>query len=128
MNILVEFMFCELLQNVVSNIYMVTLLLKGFLVGSYGLTWALKNSSKISKLAILNSPLTSSSPIPGLFQQLRFCALMLPMNAPLNLMDKPILYYSFLDVSLDFSVWGFAVTKIDFELIDLQNLSRLIVN
>lgn len=49
-----------------------TLLLKGFLVGSYGLTWALKNSSKISKLAILNSPLTDSSPIPGLFQKLRF--------------------------------------------------------
>ncbi|XP_061354094.1 uncharacterized protein LOC133298775 [Gastrolobium bilobum] len=43
----------------------------GFLVGSYGLTWALKNSSRISKLAILNSPLTVSSVIPGLFQQLR---------------------------------------------------------
>ncbi|KAK7381558.1 hypothetical protein VNO80_00103 [Phaseolus coccineus] len=38
---------------------------------SYGLTSALKNSSKISKLAILNSPLTDSSSIPGLFQQLR---------------------------------------------------------
>lgn len=49
-----------------------SLVVQGFLVGSYGLTWALKNSSKISKLAILNSPLTSSSPIPGLFQQLRF--------------------------------------------------------
>ncbi|CAN0858606.1 Cis-3-alkyl-4-alkyloxetan-2-one decarboxylase [Linum grandiflorum] len=46
-------------------------LLKGFLVGSYGLTWALKNASKISKLAILNTPLTVSSPVPGLFQQLR---------------------------------------------------------
>lgn len=45
--------------------------MKGFLVGSYGLTWALKNTSKILKLAILNSPLTVSSPIPGLFQQLR---------------------------------------------------------
>ncbi|CAK7356950.1 unnamed protein product [Dovyalis caffra] len=43
----------------------------GFLVGSYGLTWALKNKSKISKLAILNSPVTVSSPVPGLFQQLR---------------------------------------------------------
>lgn len=40
-------------------------------MGSYGLTWALKNPSKISKLAILNSPLTASSPLPGLFQQLR---------------------------------------------------------
>ncbi|XP_028766388.1 uncharacterized protein LOC114724238 isoform X1 [Neltuma alba] len=47
------------------------LVVQGFLVGSYGLTWALKNSSKISKLAILNSPLTVSSPIPKLFQQLR---------------------------------------------------------
>ncbi|KAK9229456.1 hypothetical protein WN944_022418 [Citrus x changshan-huyou] len=47
------------------------ILLKGFLVGSYGLTWALKNPSRISKLAILNSPLTASSPLPGLFQQLR---------------------------------------------------------
>lgn len=48
------------------------LVLKGFLVGSYGLTWTLKNPSRISKLAILNSPLTVSSPVPGLFQQLRF--------------------------------------------------------
>nr|GME16079.1 haloalkane dehalogenase [Ipomoea batatas] len=47
------------------------LVVQGFLVGSYGLTWALKNPSKISKLAILNSPLTPSSPVPGLFQQLR---------------------------------------------------------
>ncbi|PIA25257.1 hypothetical protein AQUCO_12000004v1 [Aquilegia coerulea] len=47
------------------------LVVQGFLVGSYGLTWALKNSSRISKLTILNSPLTVSSPIPGLFQQLR---------------------------------------------------------
>ncbi|CAL8133028.1 unnamed protein product [Prunus armeniaca] len=44
---------------------------QGFLVGSYGLTWALKNRSRISKLAILNSPLTVSSPVPGLFKQLR---------------------------------------------------------
>ncbi|XP_007023283.2 PREDICTED: haloalkane dehalogenase [Theobroma cacao] len=47
------------------------LVVQGFLVGSYGLTWALKNPSKISKLAILNTPLTVSSPIPGLFQKLR---------------------------------------------------------
>ncbi|KAL8139377.1 hypothetical protein V2J09_005398 [Rumex salicifolius] len=47
------------------------LVVQGFLVGSYGLTWALKNPDRISKLAILNSPLTVSSPIPGLFQQLR---------------------------------------------------------
>ncbi|KAG5537493.1 hypothetical protein RHGRI_024809 [Rhododendron griersonianum] len=47
------------------------LVVQGFLVGSYGLTWALKNPSKIAKLAIFNSPLTVSSPIPGLFQQLR---------------------------------------------------------
>ena len=49
-----------------------TFSMKGFLVGSFGLTWALKNPSKILKLAILNSPLTISSPIPGLFQKLRF--------------------------------------------------------
>ena len=49
-----------------------TFSMKGFLVGSFGLTWALKNPSKILKLAILNSPLTVSSPIPGLFQKLRF--------------------------------------------------------
>ncbi|KAH7866218.1 hypothetical protein Vadar_017252 [Vaccinium darrowii] len=48
-----------------------SLVVQGFLVGSYGLTWALKNPSKITKLAIFNSPLTVSSPIPGLFQQLR---------------------------------------------------------
>ncbi|XP_062154364.1 uncharacterized protein LOC133862551 isoform X1 [Alnus glutinosa] len=47
------------------------LVVQGFLVGSYGLTWALKNTSKILKLAILNSPLTVSSPVPGLFQKLR---------------------------------------------------------
>ncbi|KAK3411074.1 hypothetical protein EUGRSUZ_J03079 [Eucalyptus grandis] len=47
------------------------LVVQGFLVGSFGLTWALKNPSQISKLAILNSPLTASSPVPGLFQQLR---------------------------------------------------------
>ncbi|XP_034696097.1 cis-3-alkyl-4-alkyloxetan-2-one decarboxylase isoform X1 [Vitis riparia] len=47
------------------------LVVQGFLVGSFGLTWALKNPSRISKLAILNSPLTASSPVPGLFQQLR---------------------------------------------------------
>ncbi|TVU16318.1 hypothetical protein EJB05_39875, partial [Eragrostis curvula] len=47
------------------------LVVQGFLVGSYGLTWALKNSSKVLKLAILNSPLTVSSPLPGVLQQLR---------------------------------------------------------
>ncbi|XP_028057602.1 uncharacterized protein LOC114261530 [Camellia sinensis] len=48
------------------------LVVQGFLVGSYGLTWALKNPSRILKLAILNSPITDSSPVPGLFQKLRF--------------------------------------------------------
>ncbi|KAK4794398.1 hypothetical protein SAY86_012392 [Trapa natans] len=47
------------------------LVVQGFLVGSYGLTWALKNPGRISKLVIMNSPLTVSSPIPGLFQKLR---------------------------------------------------------
>ncbi|KAL7617494.1 hypothetical protein Lser_V15G01280 [Lactuca serriola] len=47
------------------------LVVQGFLVGSYGLTWALKNPSRISKLVIMNTPLTASSPVPGLFQQLR---------------------------------------------------------
>lgn len=63
--------FDKLLQvlGLESPFFLVT---QGFLVGSYGLTWALKNPTRISKLAILNSPLTVSSPIPGLFQQLRF--------------------------------------------------------
>ncbi|KAI4379266.1 hypothetical protein MLD38_005586 [Melastoma candidum] len=47
------------------------LVVQGFLVGSFGLTWALKNSSRISKLVILNSPITTTSPTPGLFQKLR---------------------------------------------------------
>ncbi|XP_073107209.1 uncharacterized protein [Elaeis guineensis] len=47
------------------------LVVQGFIVGSYGLTWALKNSNKITKLTILNSPLNVSSPLPGLFQKLR---------------------------------------------------------
>ncbi|KAK1364021.1 Cis-3-alkyl-4-alkyloxetan-2-one decarboxylase [Heracleum sosnowskyi] len=47
------------------------LVVQGFLVGSFGLTWALKNPTRILKLAIMNSPLTASSPTPGLFQQLR---------------------------------------------------------
>ncbi|XP_047316932.1 haloalkane dehalogenase isoform X2 [Impatiens glandulifera] len=49
-----------------------SLVVQGFLVGSYGLTWALKNPSRIQKLAILNSPLTDSSPVPGLFKQLSY--------------------------------------------------------
>ncbi|KAL4179845.1 hypothetical protein AMTRI_Chr13g122140 [Amborella trichopoda] len=49
----------------------VILVIQGFLVGSYGLTWALKNPSRVSKITILNSPLTVSSSIPGLFQKLR---------------------------------------------------------
>ncbi|KAJ8452825.1 hypothetical protein Cgig2_014588 [Carnegiea gigantea] len=48
------------------------LVVQGFLVGSYGLTWALKNPGRVSKLAILNTPLTASSPVPGLFQKLSY--------------------------------------------------------
>ncbi|KAF3450907.1 hypothetical protein FNV43_RR06996 [Rhamnella rubrinervis] len=51
-----------------SPFYLVS---QGFLVGSYGLTWVLKNPSRVSQIAILNSPLTVSSPTPGLFQKLR---------------------------------------------------------
>lgn len=47
------------------------LLTQGFIVGSYGLTWALNNPSRVSKLAVLNTPLTPSAPLPSLFQQLR---------------------------------------------------------
>lgn len=47
------------------------LVAQGFIVGSYGLTWALKNPERISKLAILNSPLTSAASLPGVFQQMR---------------------------------------------------------
>ncbi|XP_024521271.1 uncharacterized protein LOC9644099 [Selaginella moellendorffii] len=47
------------------------LVTQGFLVGSFGLTWALKNTERVSKLVILNTPLTPSAPLPGLFNQLR---------------------------------------------------------
>ncbi|KAL1565025.1 cis-3-alkyl-4-alkyloxetan-2-one decarboxylase [Salvia divinorum] len=47
------------------------LVVQGIVVG---LTWALKNQSRVSKLAILNTPLTTSSPFPWLFQQLSFYA------------------------------------------------------
>ncbi|CAA2996453.1 haloalkane dehalogenase [Olea europaea subsp. europaea] len=47
------------------------LVVQGFLVGSYGLTWALNNPSRISKLGIMNTQLTVSSPLPGLFNNLR---------------------------------------------------------
>lgn len=52
-----------------SPFFLVT---QGFLVGSYGLTWALKNPNRITKLVIFNSPLTTSASIPNLFWQLRF--------------------------------------------------------
>ncbi|PKU85766.1 uncharacterized protein LOC110114351 isoform X1 [Dendrobium catenatum] len=47
------------------------LVIQGYLVGSYGLTWALRNSDKVSKIAILNSPLSVQSSLPSLFQKLR---------------------------------------------------------
>lgn len=40
-------------------------------MGSYGLTWAVKNSDKVLKVVILNTPLSVSSQLPGLFQKLR---------------------------------------------------------
>ena len=59
-------------EILVSNVAIFPFIsLQGFLVGSYGLTWALNNSNKVLKLAIMNSPLTVSSPVPGLFQQLK---------------------------------------------------------
>ncbi|XP_022869561.1 uncharacterized protein LOC111388963 [Olea europaea var. sylvestris] len=48
------------------------LVVQGFLVGSYGLTWALNNPSRISKLGIMNTQLTVSSPLPGLFNNLSY--------------------------------------------------------
>ncbi|KAH7688516.1 Haloalkane dehalogenase protein [Dioscorea alata] len=51
-----------------SPFFLVT---QGFLVGSYGLTWAVKNSDKVLKVVILNTPLSVSSQLPGLFQKLR---------------------------------------------------------
>ncbi|CAK9185622.1 unnamed protein product [Ilex paraguariensis] len=61
----------DILLDVLEIKSPIFLVIQGFLVGSYGLTWAVKNQSRIMKLAILNTPLTVSSPIPGLFQQLR---------------------------------------------------------
>ncbi|CAI7931757.1 unnamed protein product [Closterium sp. NIES-54] len=54
--------------NVTQPFYLVV---HGYLVGSYGLTWALKNASRLKGLAILNTPLSASSPLPQIFQQLR---------------------------------------------------------
>ncbi|CAI5486573.1 unnamed protein product, partial [Closterium sp. Naga37s-1] len=54
--------------NVTEPFYLVV---HGYLVGSYGLTWALKNCSRLKGLAILNTPLSPSSPLPQIFQQLR---------------------------------------------------------
>lgn len=51
-----------------SPFFLVT---QGFIVGSYGLTWALKNPEKVAKLVVLNGPLSSSAPLPGIFQQMR---------------------------------------------------------
>lgn len=48
------------------------LVVQGFILGSYGLTWALKNPTRVSHLAILNTPLTPRAPLPGVFTQLRF--------------------------------------------------------
>ncbi|KAH7288365.1 hypothetical protein KP509_31G023700 [Ceratopteris richardii] len=47
------------------------LVTQGFIVGSYGLTWALKNSDRVAKLIVLNGPLTPSAPLPSVFQQMR---------------------------------------------------------
>lgn len=47
------------------------LVTQGFIVGSYGLTWALKNPDRVVKLVVLNGPLSSLAPLPGIFQQLR---------------------------------------------------------
>ncbi|CAI5990236.1 unnamed protein product [Closterium sp. NIES-65] len=54
--------------NVTEPFYLVV---HGYLVGSYGLTWALKSASRLKGLAILNTPLSPSSPLPQIFQQLR---------------------------------------------------------
>ncbi|CAI5493174.1 unnamed protein product [Closterium sp. Naga37s-1] len=54
--------------NVTQPFYLVV---HGYLVGSYGLTWALNNASRLKGLAILNTPLSASSPLPQIFQQLR---------------------------------------------------------
>lgn len=56
-------------MDIPSPFYLVT---QGFIVGSYGLTWALKNPTRIKKLVAINTPLTPSAPLPGIFQQLRF--------------------------------------------------------
>lgn len=47
------------------------LVVQGFILGSYGLTWALKHPERLAKLAILNTPLTPGAPLPGVFGQLR---------------------------------------------------------
>eukprot|EP00850_Spirogloea_muscicola_P016188 SM000130S27075 [mRNA] locus=s130:36435:39651:+ [translate_table: standard] len=49
----------------------VNLVVQGFILGSYGLTWALKNQDRVAKLGILNTPLTPSASLPPVFSQLR---------------------------------------------------------
>uniref|UniRef100_A0A7I4BA16 AB hydrolase-1 domain-containing protein n=1 Tax=Physcomitrium patens TaxID=3218 RepID=A0A7I4BA16_PHYPA len=55
--------------DISSPFYLVT---QGFITGSYGLTWALKNPTRVKKVVAMNTPLTPSAPLPGIFQQLRF--------------------------------------------------------
>ncbi|KAL0903417.1 hypothetical protein M5K25_027793 [Dendrobium thyrsiflorum] len=69
------------------------LVIQGFLVGSYGLTWALRNSDKVSKIAILNSPLSVQSSLPSLFQKLRLinqdqCGFILTSSAGIPLFGE----------------------------------------
>lgn len=49
----------------------ICLVVQGYILGSYGLTWALKNPTRVAKLAVLNTPLSASASLPGVLGQLR---------------------------------------------------------
>jgi pimeloyl-ACP methyl ester carboxylesterase len=47
------------------------IIMQGFVLGQYGLTWALKHPERVAKLVILNTPLTQGGKLPLTLNQLR---------------------------------------------------------
>eukprot|EP00271_Cylindrocystis_brebissonii_P017239 TRINITY_DN43_c0_g2_i1.p1 TRINITY_DN43_c0_g2~~TRINITY_DN43_c0_g2_i1.p1 ORF type:complete len:444 (-),score=86.28 TRINITY_DN43_c0_g2_i1:619-1950(-) len=47
------------------------LVVQGFVLGSLGLSWALKNPERLLSVGILNTPLTPSAPLPQVLSNLR---------------------------------------------------------
>lgn len=72
----------------------------------------MKNSSKVRKLAILNSPLTVSSPVPGLFNQLRSVIyvslffLNFLVHAPLDFCSILLMYVNWCNLQYRLPLFG----------------------